>query len=156
MAAYEFITLWRFTAPLPSVWDVIHDAISWPRWWKAVESVVELDPGDEKGLGALHRYTWRGVLPYRLRFDMKTTLVEEPVRLEGEASGDLVGTGRWRLSEEGSDTVVRYDWRVETSKRWMRALTPVARPLFAWNHDVVMRWGREGLSGRLRTGAPDR
>jgi hypothetical protein len=28
----------------------------------------------------------------------------------------------------------------------MNLLAPVARPFFAWNHDVVMRWGGEGLS----------
>ena len=28
-------------------------------------------------------------------------------------------------------------------------LAPVARPVFEYNHDVVMRWGGEGLAQRL-------
>ena len=31
----------------------------------------------------------------------------------------------------------------------MNRLAPVARPLFAWNHDVVMRRGAEGLARLL-------
>jgi hypothetical protein len=32
----------------------------------------------------------------------------------------------------------------------MNLLAPIARPLFAWNHDVIMRQGEEGLSRYLR------
>jgi len=31
----------------------------------------------------------------------------------------------------------------------MNALAPLARPVFAWNHDRVMEWGRSGLARRL-------
>jgi hypothetical protein len=31
----------------------------------------------------------------------------------------------------------------------MNRLAPLARPVFGWNHDVVMRWGGEGLARRL-------
>jgi len=31
----------------------------------------------------------------------------------------------------------------------MNYLAPIARPLFKWNHDVVMGWGSEGLARRL-------
>jgi len=31
----------------------------------------------------------------------------------------------------------------------MNMLSPLARPLFKWNHDVVMSWGAEGLRKRL-------
>jgi hypothetical protein len=44
---------------------------------------------------------------------------------------------------------VVYDWRVRSTKPWMNLLAPVARPVFEHNHDVVMRWGGEGLARRL-------
>jgi hypothetical protein len=69
--------------------------------------------------------------------------------IEGEAVGELTGTGRWRLAEREGITEVRYDWNVSTTKAWMNLLAPVARPLFKWNHDVVMNWGAEGLARRL-------
>ncbi|HKQ32652.1 MAG TPA: polyketide cyclase, partial [Thermodesulfobacteriota bacterium] len=43
----------------------------------------------------------------------------------------------------------RYDWQVETTKPWMNLIAPLARPIFKWNHDVVMKWGAEGLARRL-------
>ncbi len=42
-----------------------------------------------------------------------------------------------------------YEWNVSTGKRWMNAVAPLARPVFAWNHDLVMRWGGEGLAREL-------
>jgi len=114
-----------------------------------VESVVEVRKGDEGGVGSIHRYTWKSKLPYRLSFDMQTTRVEPPLLLEGKAIGELEGRGLWRLSTEGSETIVRYDWNVATTKRWMNLISPIARPLFEWNHNVVMSWGAEGLRKRL-------
>jgi hypothetical protein len=40
---------------------------------------------------------------------------------------------------------------VKTTEWWMNLLAPIARPLFAWNHDVVMRQGGEGLARLLGT-----
>jgi hypothetical protein len=31
----------------------------------------------------------------------------------------------------------------------MRLIAPVAPPVFAWNHNVVMDWGRQGLEHLL-------
>ena len=74
---------------------------------------------------------------------------ERPVRVYGRATGQLEGSGHWRLFEQGNLTVVTYEWNVRTTKPWMTALAPVARPVFEYNHDVVMRWGGEGLARRL-------
>jgi len=63
--------------------------------------------------------------------------------------GPPEGRGLWQLTTEGSETVVRYDWNVVTTKRWMNILSPIARPLFEWNHNVVMSWGAKGLEHRL-------
>ena len=149
MSEYAFVTRWSFQAPVEQVWDLIAKAEDWPDWWPGVEKVEVLEPGTDGEVGSLRRFTWKSRLPYRLAFDMRTTRVERPHVLEGQASGELDGTGLWELRQEGDWTRVRYDWRVTTSKTWMNLLAPVARPLFAWNHDVVMRWGGEGLARRL-------
>ena len=148
MTSYRFLTTWCVDAPIGPVWEAIHDSERWPTWWKGVERVVELEPGDEDGRGSLSRYTWRSRLPYTLEFDMRVTRVEPPHLLEGVAVGELAGEGRWRLFE-GQGTAVTYEWVVRTTRPWMNALAPLARPLFAWNHDVVMRHGGEGLARLL-------
>jgi hypothetical protein len=83
---------------------------------------------------------------------MTTTRVAKPHLLEGQARGELAGTGRWRLFEEDGEapvTAVVYEWNVSTTKPWMSLLAPIARPLFAWNHDWVMRNGGRGLADLL-------
>lgn len=150
MANYEFVTNWRFTAPQNHVWKLIFDPERWPEWWRGVEKVESIKQGDANHIGAIHRYTWKSKLPYRLIFEMETTRVEPYSLLEGRAIGELQGTGRWQFSSEDNGvTRVRYDWRVHTTKPWMNLIAPIARPVFSWNHDVIMGWGEAGLANRL-------
>jgi len=146
VAAYRFLTTWCLEAPVERVFETIHDSKRWPEWWKGVESTTELEPGDEDGVGGLGRYVWRSRLPYELTFNVRTTRVERPWLIEGVAEGELAGTGRWQLFERRGTTAVLYQWDVRTTARWMNLLAPIARPVFAWNHDVVMLQGAEGLA----------
>jgi len=149
MASYSFVTRWQVQAPIESVFSEILRVESWPEWWRGVEEVEEIDRGGPDRVGSVWRYTWKSVLPYRLRFEMRLIRVEPPVALEGSALGELAGAGAWRLFRQDGGTLVRYEWNVSTTSPWMNAIAPLARPVFAWNHDVVMRWGEEGLARRL-------
>ena len=149
MARYRFLTTWLLDAPRERAWEELKDAVAWPEWWPGVVAVEELDPGDAQGVGSRHRIEWRSRIPYPLEFEFHTGEVDAPRRMAGRAFGELEGTGVWRLWEDGGVTAVVYDWDVTTTKPWMNALAPIARPVFAWNHDVVMRQGGEGLARRL-------
>jgi uncharacterized protein YndB with AHSA1/START domain len=149
MTDYAFVTQWWFDAPIERVWEAIRDSERWPEWWRSVVSVEKIRQGGADGVGDVRRYTWRGWLPYSLTFDMTTTHVDVPHRLEGSASGELAGAGIWRLASEESGTSVRYDWSVTATKPWMRLFAPLARPLFSWNHDAVMADGERGLARLL-------
>jgi hypothetical protein len=153
VAEYAFLTTWLLGCERDRAWQAIYDSEAWPGWWRGVERVVEIAPGDENGVGQVSRYTWRSKLPYELEFEMRTTRVDRPRLLEGRAEGELTGAGRWRLFEQdgldGSITVVVYEWNVATTRPWMNVLAPIARPVFAWNHDWVMRNGGQGLARLL-------
>jgi hypothetical protein len=69
--------------------------------------------------------------------------------MEGIASGELNGTGRWHLAAEGATTRVRYEWSVSTGKPWMNVLAPLLAPAFRWNHGRVMAEGGRGLANHL-------
>jgi uncharacterized protein YndB with AHSA1/START domain len=148
VAQYEFLTTWCVDAPIDAVFDLLSDSVGYPRWWKGVVSVDVLEPGDEDRVGELDHFTWRSVLPYSLGFDLRVARVERPHLIEAHATGELEGVGVWRLYE-GDGVAIVYDWRVRTTKPWMNALGPVARPAFAWNHDIVMRQGGRGLAAAL-------
>ena len=152
MAEYRFLTTWLLEAPKERVWDAIYESERWPEWWKGVLEADKLEEGDEDGLGRYGRYVWKSKLPYKLEFFVLTTRVEKPYLLEGDASGELAGVGRWRLFERDGVTAALYEWNVHTTRAWMNLLTPVARPIFAVNHDYVMRNGGRGLAALL--GAP--
>jgi uncharacterized membrane protein len=150
MSDYEFVTTWELDSPLERVWDAIEDADSWPVWWRGVISSVELKKGNADGLGSIRRTVWKSALPYKLEFDSEVVRTEKYKLIEVRAFGQLDGRGLWRFTALGDDsTRVRYDWTVKTTKRWMRVLSPIARPLFRWNHDVIMNWGQQGLKRHL-------
>ena len=150
-ADYRFVTRWHIRASIEAVWEALSHAERWPQWWQGLREVVELRAGQTERIGCVQRFTWQGWLPYTLVVDMQVTRMERPRVLESLASGALEGMGRWTLSEEDGGTAVRYDWQVRTTKRWMNRLTPVARAVFRWNHDVVMRRGARGLKRLLET-----
>ncbi|MBA2615259.1 MAG: polyketide cyclase [Actinobacteria bacterium] len=146
--AYRFLTTWVLDAPREEVWQAVSEVERWPEWWRGVEAVQELEHGDDDGLGSVYRHRWRSRLPYTVGFDMRTTRIERLHVLEGEASGELQGFGRWRFYEDEA-TAVTYEWVVRTRRPWMNAVAPVGRPVFVWSHNVVMRWGGECLARRL-------
>ncbi|WP_159339376.1 MULTISPECIES: SRPBCC family protein [Leclercia] len=149
MADYTFSTLWRVEASLQEVWAILSHPDVWPEWWESLEQVIELKRGDARGIGALHRYTWKGALPYRLTFDIHVLTIQPLSLLEGEASGEVEGRGVWSFSEHEGNTLVRYDWDIRTTTRWMNLLAPLAAPVFRWNHHRVMRDGAQGLARKL-------
>lgn len=147
---YEFVTIWVFDAPVEKVWKELKDSESWSDWWKGVLAVKELQAGDENGVGKLVRSTWQSRLPYKLEFDSEVVRIEDLKLIEARAFGELEGRGLWQLeSEDENKTRVQYDWRVKTTKSWMNLLAPIAKSFFRWNHNVLMRWGGEGLAKRL-------
>ena len=149
MADYRFLTSWLLECERERAWEVLQDTMRWPEWWRGVVSVDELEPGAEDGLGSHYLICWRSRLPYPITFEFVVEEVQPPTGMSGSARGELDGRGRWRLFEQDGVTAVLYEWEVATTKRWMNLLAPLARPVFAYNHDVVMTWGGEGLARRV-------
>ena len=114
-----------------------------------MQRVTVLDPGGADRVGSRYQVRWRSRIPYELEFEFTVRRLEAPRLMEGYAVGELTGTGCWRLFEQDGLTAVTYEWNVRAGKPWMRLLEPLGRPVFAYNHDVVMRWGGEGLAREL-------
>lgn len=124
MSRFSLVTRWHLDAPIDRVWDAIFHAEDWPRWWKYVERVDDIEAGSPSGVGAVRRFTWKTALLYTLTFDLRATLIEPPYAIKGTASGEVEGTGTWRLTARDGLTRVRHEWDVRPTKAWMNALAP--------------------------------
>ena len=124
MADYHYVSTWQLQAPIERVWTAISDLEHLPAWYPAVEEVQTLAPSDEQGVGSRVRYVIKGRLPMRLAFEATIARVVPPRELELRAEGELAGTGRWLLDQQGDTTTVRYLWDVRTTKPWMNLVAP--------------------------------
>jgi Polyketide cyclase / dehydrase and lipid transport len=151
MSSTEFhlVTTWTVNASVEDVWRALSMPETWPNWWPSVKQVDLMREGDETGVGSIRRMKWSTALPYELAFEMQTVRVEPLSLIEGRASGELEGIGRWTLRPEGSKCNVRCDWIVKITKPWMVRFSFILKPIFNWNHSVVMERGRRGLVQHL-------
>ena len=149
---YVFVDEWDVDAPREAVFGAIADARSYPRWWKPVYIDVEAD--GEPALGKESRQHFKGRLPYHLHTRSRMVELDAPQVVAGEVDGDLRGSGRWTLTERaGGGAHVRFDWRVYADRRLLRALTPVLRPAFRWNHAWAIARAIEGMEPYARSRA---
>lgn len=146
---YTFVTRWQTTAPITDVWQVITDSLSWPQWWSDFQDVQDIRQGDSHGLGSIRRYTLRSPFGYRLSFDLQVNDIKEPSLIAGQASGDLEGTGIWRLDAENGQTRIECHWKVHTTKPWMNMLAFILKPVFIYNHKKVMANGARNFAEKL-------
>ena len=146
MAEYHYVSTWQLQAPIEQVWAALNDLEHLPTWYAGVQEARELAPGDAQGVGRRVRYVIKGRLPLRLAFEATTIRSMPPREQELQAEGELAGTGRWSLDQQGEVTTARYAWDVRTTRPWMNLLAPLTRPLFAWNSRGVMLQAGEGLA----------
>lgn len=149
---YRFVEHWWIPGATPEeVYEVISDSRLLPRWWKGVYLESRpLGEWTEPRVGSRTRVKARGFLPYRLNFILETTALEPGRLVEVKALGDFEGIWRATLSSEPGGTHVDIDWRVTVQKPIVRFLSPVLKPLFAWNHYWTTPRGETGLRTYLR------
>lgn len=149
MATFHLTTTWKIPASIETSWFSIIDVEAWPNWWKYVDTVIEIQPGDESGINAIHSYNWGTCLPYHLIFELQVTNLIPYKLIEFDAKGDLTGSGFCKFKQKSNCTIVQFNWNVQTSKPWMSFISNIAYPVFEWNHRRVMQSGEQSLIQRL-------
>ncbi len=147
--AYRFREQWRAEAPVETVWPVIRDVSGYSRWWK--EFVETKRRNEIDGVGAVVWVHAKSALPYHMYFEVECVR-EAPPRLTAvRVRGDLNGEMQWTLEPEGQGTRLTFEETVTTGKALLTLLAPLFKPLFGWNHAIMMRNGEQGLH-RILTG----
>jgi hypothetical protein len=151
MADFSLTTRWLIPAPIDVVWGYLVATEDWPVWWEYVAMVAESAPGNSLGINNVRHYLWRTCLPYDLAFELRVTQLYPYRSITAEVTGDLIGSGDCSLTyrENEAATELIFIWNVSLAKSWMKWLSGVARPVFVWNHERVMKSGEEGLIRHL-------
>jgi hypothetical protein len=146
---FAFIDEWALAAEPSVVWSVLRRIEGWPQWWPSVRSVIPLPaPGD----GAPRwEFTFRTRLPYSMVFDATLVREEPSAEVEWQVTGRVAGRGICGVRAVDGGTFVWWDWLVTPQLSWMRLLTPIARPVFSWNHKELMDEGAGALARQLGT-----
>jgi hypothetical protein len=144
---FEFFDEWRLATGSDAVWTVIRDVEGWPNWWRSVRSIT---PVPEK-TALSYEFRFRTRLPYDMAFAAELTRDDRLLWAGVQVTGRVAGSGRCAASAIDGGTLVRFDWWVSPQLAWMRAVAPLARPIFSWNHRSLMAEGAVGLARRLDT-----
>lgn len=146
---YHFITNWRIHGTVEEIATILADAPDLVRWWPSVYLDVQvLEPGDERGLGAVVSLYTKGWLPYTLRWQFRVSEIGAK-SITIEARGDFVGRGIWTFEQDGEWASVTYDWNIRADKPLLRRLSFLMKPIFAANHHWAMARGEESLKLEL-------
>lgn len=146
---YRLQTVWRTSADIERIWEILAHYSAWPSWWQGIRKVEVLRSGDERGVGTVLRQGWRSWLPYTLVFDLEMIRLESRRVLEGRASGDLEGICKWTFIPVDGGTEIRFEVNVRPGRWWMNLPVPFAARIVRSNFETIMRWGREGLERSL-------
>jgi uncharacterized protein YndB with AHSA1/START domain len=146
MSAYVFRSEWRLPATPATVYGVLSDVESYPRWWPQVRRTRRID--DLSG-----ELTCRSLLPYDVVFRIHRE-IEDPARLvlRARMEGDLSGTSQWTITANGAGSTAVFDEDVQVGKAMLRAAGRLLRPALRFNHDLMMRSGEKGLRRHLSGG----
>ncbi|MGH3367550.1 MAG: SRPBCC family protein [Nocardioidaceae bacterium] len=143
---YRFRSFWTVPVHAHTVFDVLADIGSYPRWWPQVRSVEQIDEHTASLI-------CRSLLPYRLHLRViRRREHRDEGLLEVRLTGDLDGWSRWTLTPNGAGTGLLYEQEVVAHGRLLRHLGRVARPGLRFNHAWMMRSCRHGLARYLRAG----
>lgn len=147
-ARYHFVSEYTFQGDQHEIWRVLMDFEHAPHWWKGVKRVEILRPStNSDGIGLTYHCYVRAPSGYTFDYSSEIADVDPLRRIDLLSSGELVGHGRFLLTESPTGTLrLTFDWKVETPKGWISLLTPIARPIFTWNHDKLMTSFGRGLA----------
>ena len=95
--------------------------------------------------GAHWEFRFRTRLPYDMGFVAEVRQNHTAYTGEARVAGRVVGEAAWRVEPVDGGAKVGFEWQVRPQPAWMRAVAPLARPVFSWNHRSLMAEAAFGL-----------
>jgi hypothetical protein len=141
---YRFRSRWSVRATGSRVFDALVDLASYPAWWPDIRAVNQIDDDTAE-------VVCRSVLPYALTFRLHRAVQDSRKGwMRVDVTGDLEGYVQGVVAEHRTEgAVLVISQRVVVTRPLLRALAPVARPLFRANHALMMWRGQRGFRAYL-------
>ena len=152
---YVFLERWVLSASTDAVFHALADFELYPQWGHP-GYLAGSRQGEPGAVGTTGRLLIQGGLPYKVKMNCRITRVIPGRELEVAVSGDLDGVAikTVRPMPDGGAEFIS-DFRCNPHMPLIRALTPVLRPLFCWNHAQAINAAVAGLARYLGdAGAP--
>ncbi|MBC7594719.1 MAG: hypothetical protein H7288_12390 [Kineosporiaceae bacterium] len=94
----------------------------------------------------------RSPIGYTVGFRVHDLVATKPDTLTCASDGDPRGSGSTTFrSASANACILDFRWNVSVDRAWMRASSPVLRPMFVLGHDLVMAQGEKNLNEWLAT-----
>jgi hypothetical protein len=143
-AFYTFRNQWNVSTSTARAFAVLNDIENYPQWWPEVRRVYGIS--DVRA-----EVRVRSLFPYVLNIVLEKEVADvEAGLLRTSISGDLVGWSSWTITANGLGSRLLFQQEVEVKKQLVRVLSPVARPVFRFNHTIMMRRGERGFKRYLQ------
>ena len=148
---YHFITKWYFNAPIESVWQEIEDTSNISGWLTDFRKVSPCNSTNDRSSVDID-VEYRGDLPYTFRFNLRVVKVAPPHLLELEATGNLIGRGKWVLETQGKGTSATYFWDVTVANPFFALFVklPLFKAITEQNHNATMDRAYQALKQKLQ------
>jgi hypothetical protein len=149
MYQYEFFDRWVLPGRPQQIFEALVDFDLYPRW--GYPGYVSGRRNGPPEVGCTGTVVIQGGLPFKATLHCTSTRLVPEREIAVSVTGDLVGELVWRIRPLADGTAeLSKDWRCNTGALLLRALTPVLRPLFRWNHRKCMSLIIGGLTRHLR------
>jgi hypothetical protein len=151
---YTFLERWILGADPQSVYDAMADFELYPKWGHPgyLEGSRRGEPGV---VGTTGHLLVQGALPVKVKMNVRIARVIPGREIELDITGDLEGrTIRSVRAIGGGQVELISDMVCNPRIAWIRALTPILRPMFHWNHTYAVNSGMAGLARYLAAREP--
>jgi hypothetical protein len=145
---YIFVERWVLSAKPEAVYGALSDFNLYTRWGAPAYCA-----GTREGpvqVGCTGKLSVHGSLPYKVQMKVRISSLVPNREIAIDVSGDVIGEKVWMLrpfGEHGTELIS--DWRCDPDWMVFRALTPVVKPLFRWNHGQCINTAVAGLARYL-------
>lgn len=133
-----------FEVSADELWATIAEVDRYRVWWPWLR---RLDAA-ELAVGERWACVVQPPLPYSVAFTLTIEQVERPRSVVAAVAGDITGTARLDIAEDGAGCVARLRSELSPSHRALQVVARVASPVVRFGHDWVLDTGARQFTAR--------